>query len=37
MLGFGDSARAGAHYKTVTTCERPAPLPTHLIEGFLDE
>ncbi|MDR1630337.1 MAG: Gfo/Idh/MocA family oxidoreductase [Oscillospiraceae bacterium] len=26
MLGFGESSAAGAHYKLVTTCERPAAL-----------
>jgi predicted dehydrogenase len=36
MLGFGDSSESGRRYDLVTTCARPAPLPTDLIPGYLD-
>jgi len=36
MLGFGDSSASGRRYDLVTTCARPAPLPTDLVPGYLD-
>ncbi|MBR6772296.1 MAG: Gfo/Idh/MocA family oxidoreductase [Clostridia bacterium] len=36
MLGFGDSSASGQRYDLVTTCSRPAPLPTNLVTGYLD-
>ena len=36
MLGFGDSSAAGQRYDLVSACDRPAPLPTDLIPGYLD-
>lgn len=36
MLGVGDSSRSGKRYDLVSTCSRPAPLPTNLVAGYLD-
>lgn len=36
MLGFADSSEKGAFYALQSTCERPAPLPTELVPGYLD-
>ena len=37
MCGISDSARTGAFVKVQSTCERPAPLPLGLDDGFLDD
>lgn len=36
MEGMHDSALSGLHYTPVSTCERPAPLPTALLKGTVD-
>ena len=36
MRGVMDAAHNGKKYELITTCERPAPLPLGLRDGFLD-
>jgi len=37
MAAFDESSLSGQHINLATTCERPAPLPTGLMTGELDE
>ncbi|MDD3153561.1 MAG: Gfo/Idh/MocA family oxidoreductase [Victivallaceae bacterium] len=37
MLAFDKSSKEGRPVDLTTTCERPAPLPLNLEDGFLDE
>jgi predicted dehydrogenase len=37
MLAFNDASEAGRHVELSSACERPAPLPTGLPAGKLDE
>ena len=36
MHAFHDASRTGQHVELASTCDRPAPLPVGLVEGFLD-
>lgn len=36
MHGFHDAARDGKHYIMQSTCEKPKPMPNHLVRGLLD-
>ena len=36
MIAFHDASEQGRHVELHSTCERPAPLPTGLVEGVLD-
>ena len=37
MHAFHDASRTSQHVELASTCDRPAPLPVGLAEGFLDE
>ena len=37
MLAFEDASTSGRHVVIASTCERPAPMPTNLEFGQIDE